>query len=77
MYLLLSLIHSCQVIFTVKMQKLFNVYFQHLLFAGRKNYNVAILSGLLCKIIRKALNNLITVVLLFRILEIVLEDISI
>ena len=64
-------------IFAIKMQKLFNVYFQHLLFAGRKNYNVAILSGLLCKIIRKALNNLIAVVLLFRILEIVLEYISI
>ena len=64
-------------IFTVKMQKLFNVYFQHLLFAGRKNYNVAILSGLLHKIIHKALNHLIAVVLLFRILEIVLEYISI
>ena len=58
------------------MQKLSNFYFQHLLFAGRKNYNIAILSGLLCKIIRKALNNLIAVVLLFRILEIVLEYMS-
>ena len=64
-------------IFAVKMQKLFNVYFQHLLFAGKKNYNVANLSGLLYKIIRKALNNLIAVVLLFRILEIVLDYISI